>query len=247
MWIGTRSIARVARITRIAAGFTVLTALPVAARAQKTFVGMTGAVFRYHGDTIWMSQDTTETRSIIHGDTVINRRSINDQLENETTAVVHGDSALIIAMTGRDGRPRPVPPARSTMPAMIATFAQKMLEMESRTANLGGGMAARFGPPTSPDSTLEYVLSPASRIMQHRDTVRIIKGCPSERTDTTTFLLFGTDSTRRLTAPQRTFGEPMAQTLIGEMRNARLQEMVAVMMPGAPADMPKTMNTCGHR
>src|SRR3954469_16536950 len=116
-----------------------------------------------------------------------------------------------------------------------------------RITGMSGPMLDRFNPPTLPDTAREYVISPASRIVQHRDTVRVIKGCPAERNDTTTFLMFGGDSARRLNAPARTFGQGMAQTLIGQMRNSLLQAMTESLMPAPPADLPKAAPTCAHQ
>ena len=144
-------------------------ALPAALHAQKTFIGITGIVYRYRGDTIWMNQDSTEQRSITHGDTVSNRRMVNDQVVSEMVAVVHGDSARVIATTGRDGQTRSTSTTRA-MPAVALTFLQKGLEMEMRTASLGvGGVAERFAPPPSPDPAREYIVSPASRLV-HTET-----------------------------------------------------------------------------
>jgi hypothetical protein len=246
MSIGTSRIARAAR--RAALFAALFAALPFAAHAQKTFIGITGEVFRYHGDTIWMNQDSTEQRSITHGDTISTRMLVNDQLVRETVAVVHGDSARVLSTTGRTGVARPASPTTKAMPADALTFLQKTLEMEMRAASMSPAfMMDRFTLPTLPDTAREYAISPASRIVQHRDTVRLIKGCPAEHNDTTTFLMFGADSARRLNAPSRTFGQGMAQTLIGQMRNSMLQSMVASMAPAPPPDLPKAIPTCGHQ
>jgi hypothetical protein len=217
-----------------------------ALHAQKTVIGLTGSIYRYHGDTIWMEKDSTVIRSITSGDTVANRTEVNDRLMYEMVTVVHGDSARVIQMTRRDGTAAPMPAEGMSVPVAAVTFLQSALQMESRSASIGAGRALeRMTPPASPDPAREYVVSPASRIAQHRDTVWVIRGCPAERRDTTTFLLFGTDSTRRLTPPQRTFGQGMVQSLLGEMRSALIRDMVSsTSMFTPPPDLPKAPPTC---
>ena len=218
------------------------------AHAQKSFVALTGSIYRYNGDTIWMEKDSTVMRSIAHGDTIENRTTVNDRVTRDMVAVVHGDSARVISTLGRDGLPRPATGRARSMPASGVTFLQKTLEVEQRTASLGAGrIFDQFMPPALPDPAREYVVSPASRIVQHRDTVWSIKGCPTEQNDTTTFLLFGTDSTRRLTTPERTFGQGMVQSLIGEMRQSLMRDLVAAQLPAPPADLPKGPAMCGSR
>jgi hypothetical protein len=95
-----------------------------------------------------------------------------------------------------------------------------------------------------PEPARKYVLSSTLSITQHRDSVWYVTGCAAlGRVDTTVFLMFGADSTRRLSAPQRTFGEAMATGLIGQMRTAVIKERT-LEMNLEPRALPPMRNQC---
>jgi hypothetical protein len=198
-----------------------------AAMAQtqaKTIMGMSGNLFRYHGDTIWLERDSTMTRAVTHGDTVEHVTSINDQPLAELTYVVHGDTAVIVKAVNARG-PVPTGTIGRAVPAPMAMFVNKMLETELKAGD--NPLAQLIAPPTSPESPKAYVLSPAIRLVQHRDTVAYIRGCDGTRADTTKFLMFGTDSVRRVSQPERTFGPAMALSLTTQMRVSLMKEIAA--------------------
>jgi hypothetical protein len=199
--------------------------------AQQEFVSPTVGVFRYHADTLWVLRDTTETRVIYRGDTVTRRIAIDGKFRSEMTLVVQGDSAIIAGFRDPGGE-RPVPAVAHVVPASAAfaertLLASEVLLDQVRQQHARAGLKDPLDVPTWTDSMRTYQASPASRIVQHRDTLRVLSGCPAARVDTTVFQLFGADSVRRLTPPARTFGRPMAVTLVGQMRFALENERLA--------------------
>lgn len=228
--------------------------LPVAAAsAQTTVAGMSGNLFRYHGDTIWLERDSTMTRSVTRGDTVEHETSINGQPLARLTYVLHGDSAVVVTAVNARG---PVPPGTigRAVPVAVPTFLNTMLENEIRAmdsrSQLSGmnPLADRLTPPASPETPRTYALSPAIRLVQHRDTVSYIRGCDGARSDTTKFVLFGADSVRRISKPERTFGEAMALSLTAQMRSSLMHEFAASHQTPLPMDLPKAPDSCAsHR
>jgi len=219
-------------------------ATPLAtAAAQKTVVSITGTVFRYHGDTIWMERDSTVQESITRGDTVEILSSMNGEVRNHVLYLVRGDSAYVVrngTVTSRG------------LPAMVVTSANRMLEMEFKNANvlarldsLPGG--SRFAPPALPETTRTYKVSPALRFAQHLDTLAYIRGCEGAHTDTTLFLLFGRDSVKRISRPERTFGQAMANGLYSQMRMSLIQEATKGVQGPVPPDMPRAPGGCAQR
>jgi hypothetical protein len=218
------------------------------ASAQNKLVGITGIVFRYQGDTIWVDRDSTSTRVVFSGDTVTKRVTMNGALRVGQTLLLVGDSARILSLQDSTGRMVASPVSRA-MPALFATMERRQLETELRTSTIMQRTASVTGnifqPSPSPDPARKYTVSPMLSITQHRDTVWYVKGCPAlGRVDTTVFLIFGSDSTRRLSNPQRTFGEAMATGLIGQMRGVLTQERLATMAPPPPNNLPAIRNQC---
>ena len=213
-----------------------------AASAQKTIMGMSGNLFRYHGDTIWLERDSTMTRSVTHGDTVEHVTSINDQPLAELTYVAHGDTAVVVKAINARG---PVPPGTigRAVPLAVPTFLNTMLANEIRAAALtpAEGLLA---PPALPEEPKTYNLSPAIRLVQHRDTVAYIRGCNGAQGDTTKFLMFGADSVKRISKPERTFGPAMALSLTAQMRVSLMQEFMASRQAPLPSDIPKAAVAC---
>lgn len=216
--------------------------------AQQTFVGATVGVFRYSGDTLWLLRDTTETRVVYHGDTVTRRLSIDGRMRSEMTMVVHGDSAILVRFRDAMGE-RPTSAAMPAMPASLAFSERNMLASEVRLdqmsrARAQSNMNDPLFVPTSSDTTRTYRVSPATRIVQHGDTLRLLSGCAASRVDTTVFRLFGTDSVRRLSSPARTFAQPMAVSLISQMRLAQTRERLAASAPPLPPGVPTPRDPC---
>ena len=232
-------------VLAVALGFVARSAV-----AQKTVISGTGMVFRYHGDTIWMDRDSTTTRTIYRGDTVITTMSTNDAVRRQMVYVMVRDSARLIDATDSLGH-RVADGIGRSYPATVVGFVRTMLEMELRNADNRARIAAmtRNGdltePPPMPETPRRYVVSPATAIIQHRDTVLYLRGCPaSAHIDTTTFLMFGTDSVRRLTRPQRTFGQAMALSLTSQMRMSLTRAFLDARQPPLPADLPKAPDPC---
>jgi len=201
-----------------------LVVIPMAAAtAQKTVVGMSGNLFRTHGDTIWLERDSTTTRSVTHGDTVEHVTSINDQPMAELTYLVHGDSAVVIKAVNARG---PVPPGTvgRSVPRGLPSFLNTMLSTELRAAS-AASQEDVFAPPVLPSEPRTYNVGPAIRLVQHRDTVAYIRGCEGARADTTKFLMFGADSVKRLSQPERTFGPAMSLSLTAQMRYSLMHDL----------------------
>lgn len=144
---------------------------------------------------------------------------------------------------------RPIPSANRSFPAIIAGTERRMLESELQTAETRRTIARISGndplaAPGLPQTPVTYTISPATRIVQHVDTVRYLSGCPSARVDTTVFLMFGADSTRRLTTPVRTFGQAMAVTLINQMWLAGARDRIKAQHAPLPSDLPGQRDPC---
>src|SRR5262249_32261685 len=138
------------------------------------------------------------------------------------------------------------------LPSAIATSANTMLEMEIKNANVlsalnAGPAGSRIAPPALPETTTTYKVSPALRIAQHLDTLTYIRGCEGAHTDTTLFLLFGRDSVKRISRPERMFGRAMANGLYSQMRMSLMQEFTKRIQAPLPADMPRVPGGCVQR
>ena len=223
-----------------------LAVLPVASlAAQKLFIGTTGAVFRYHGDTVWMERDSTLIRSIRRGDTIFERRMINDRLVRETVGLVPNATGDVTISNGADGDERVTSPGLTgELHAVSPTRAIFALEVHNQEIRDRWPMPSQHEPPISPETPREYVLSSSARLVQHRDTIRLISGCPREHNDTTTFLMFGGDSTWRLSSPSRSFGMGMAQSLIGQMRRVLLEAELRADSNVPPNVVVTVVDTC---
>ena len=108
------------------------------AAAQKTIVGMSGTVMRYHGDTIWMERDSTMSRSIRQGDTITQVERINGKLMDSTRYLVKGQSAWMLRESPGGLPPVPGEPVDISVPTML----NQMLEMEARSAEAQSRLAA---------------------------------------------------------------------------------------------------------
>jgi hypothetical protein len=233
----------VARFVFIAA-----VSMPAIAGAQQSVTDQVGSIYRYRGDTIWVERDTSVTRVVYRGDTVTKTMSLNGRLRSTQTFLLFGDSARFLEYVDSTGAKRPMPVV--AMSATIAMSEHRQLELqlrmvESRRIVERSGAGQALIPPESPETPRTYAVSPAINIVQHRDTVRYITGCPAAgRLDTTVFVMFGADSTRRLTSPDRMFGEGMAVSLIGHMRLALIQAQLSTMNSSAVGALPLVRNQC---
>lgn len=231
------------KCSSIAAAFVLSYAAASVAHAQKTFASNSGTLFRYFGDTIWVDRDTTETRVVYRGDTVIRRFSMNGRMRSEMTTVLRDGAAWTISTVDSTGTARPIPNQLRSTPLMIATAERDMLArelqmqetMDRASRRVVDAMYFQMMPP----SPMTYAVAPATTMVHVRDTVLYIRGCPgAARLDTTVFQLFGDDSTRRLSAPARTFGKAMALSLISQMRLRAIQDRMASQAPSRPRDIP---------
>ena len=94
---------------------------------RKTLITATGIIYHYHGDTIWSERDTSETRVIFRGDTIVRRSSIDGREIFEMTLLVVGDSAKTLS-SSRAGSPATQPfGGTRAMPRTIATAERDML------------------------------------------------------------------------------------------------------------------------
>jgi len=227
----------------------VASAMSVAVAQRKTLVGRVGTVYHYVGDTIWLERDTNETRVIYHGDTIIRRMTVDGRLQQEMTMVLTNDSARIVSSRKANGE-LATQSGLQLLPRLIATSERDMLARELDMEATAERLRAIRGDdpssvPLSPASPISYSVSPATTIVHARDTVRYIRGCPmAGRRDTTVFLLFGTDSTRRLTAPPRTFGQAMAVGLIAQMRMSNIRQRLADRTSDASRELPQIPEAC---
>lgn len=212
------------------------------ASAQKTIIGLSGAIMRYHGDTIWMERDSSVQRSVTHGDTVEHTSSVNGAPVRTTRYLVQGDSAWLLVQSANGS-----PTLGRHVPIGTATSLNRMLEVEVRGAETQARLES-FPILSERDSSTgrprSYAVAPDVHMMKIRDTVWYVRGCPDRHTDTTVFLLFGADSVKRLSAPQRMFGQAMALSLTSKLRMAALQQITAQLQPALPADLPKMPGGC---
>jgi hypothetical protein len=182
---------------------------------------------------------------------------VNDSVRYTATYVLEGDIARVTDWVLADGSRRTAS-IGTTSPAMLLVTERNMLEsalsmaaMQSRLATptpIGPTvvMGARSNPvpkPASPVAAATYDPSPAVRIVHTGDTVQYISGCaPATRVDTTTFVLFGADSVRRV-RPARTFGPSMVASLLGQIQMTAVRQNIASrdgqMMTGVPGSAPQ--------
>ena len=218
--------------------------------AQKRVVSFSGgSLFRYSGDTIWLERDTTVSRTIYHGDTVIRTTSVNDHVRSSLTFVAFGDSARVIA--AQDSLGRPASTRYAAVPRRSMNMERDMLALELRMQSTRAqmrdyGVGTQLDPPFSSEMARRYAISEMVTIVQSRDTIRYVRGCPSKGpADTTVFILYSADSLKRV-SPPRMFGEAMALSILGQMRLAMGRERMAAQAP-APADLPGLRDPCAGK
>ncbi|HEY9229253.1 MAG TPA: hypothetical protein VIP11_21580 [Gemmatimonadaceae bacterium] len=224
-------------------------ALATRVAAQKMLIGRTGVLYRYHGDTIWIERDTTVSRTIFRGDTVFRTMTVNGRTTLAMTYVALADSARLVDLRDSLGQSKSVAQVPS-VPLRSVTFEREMLEMELRGQDLQarmGSYALGMEPPLVSESPRTYAVSDGVTITQFQDTIWFARGCPKAgRVDTTKFVLYRSDSLKRLTAPERMFGQAMAASIIGQMRSAMIRARAESFQSAAPKDLPRAPNPCAR-
>lgn len=222
------------RLFRLAA--VAIAAMPLCGRslsAQTTIPGITGMVMRYHGDTIWRERDTTMSRVVFRGDTVIRTMYVHGKSTGTMTYVLSGDDALLVQNVDGDGKPRTGVQAARSAPALAVIGERQLLEsaitsrgMQERMSGMGIGMPGNDAP-VSPTTVQTYAMSANRNLVQHGDTVRYITGCQAVgHADTTVYVLFANDSLKRLTPDARTFGPAMVAAVRADMGGVLLRQRV---------------------
>ncbi|MES2523501.1 MAG: hypothetical protein V4617_12430 [Gemmatimonadota bacterium] len=217
--------------------------LPVTTAAQprpavvQSAVG--GTEFRYLGDTIWTQRDTTMTRAVYRADTVVIARFMHGRLLVSTTYLLVDGVARTLEVRDSTGAVRRVSPDAKPVPAMMALGPRTMLESAVRTSmRPRSPNGPTYDVPRAPSTPISYALRTVGTAVHHGDTIRITPGCPATAsTNTTTWLLVGSDSVRRLSPSPRTFDRYMVMALLGDLStsvlNARVRGMQpAVALPG---------------
>lgn len=204
---------------------------PATLSAQSTVRGPNGNEFRYLGDTIWRLRDTTMTRLVLRGDTARRTMFVFGRMRMEQTYVQVGDSAFILPMKDSTGKMRPaLPGAARSMPISIvsseAMMVETALKQNAMQANLPMGF--NWDAPLRTDTEVTYAFGANTRIVQFKDTVRYIRGCSAAPPiDTTTYVLYASDSVMRLSPNARMFDRHMARAVHGDMSSANLRQRVA--------------------
>ncbi len=207
-----------------------------AAQARPTVVQSVvgGTEFRYLGDTIWTQRDTTMTRAVYRADTVIITRFMHGRMVTSTTFLLADGMARTLEIRDSTGAVRRPGPDAKPFPAMVALGPRTMLESAVRSSTMLGrspkGMS--YDVPRSPSTPISYALRTIGTAVHHGDTIRITPGCPGVlSTNTTTWLLVGSDSVRRLSPSPRTFDRYMVMALLGDLSSSVLNARVREMQP----------------
>jgi hypothetical protein len=210
-----------------------------ALHAQGSVFDGIGGELRWKGDTIWRDRDTTSTRTIYRGDTVTRTMFLNGRLRVEQRYVVRGDVGSLLSIRDSAGRTtssaalaeRSVPFSTMVGERSMIEGALRQREMSAQMAGRGLSMerpeAAR-----APGTRERYQWTPNTVIEQIGDTVRYIRGCSAAPpVDTTVYLLFASDSARRLAPSPRTFDRHMARAVRADMDMVVLRTRVASRAP----------------
>lgn len=219
--------------------------LPVLAESQvrptvvQSPVG--GQEFRYLGDTIWAQRDTTMMRAVYRADTAIIARFMHGRMIGSTTYLLQDGMARVLELRDSTGAVRPLPADVKPMPAMVALGTRTMLESAVRSAEMRNRMSGgpSYDVPRSPSTPTTYLLRTTGTAVHHGDTIRITPGCPGAPSGSaTTWLLFGSDSVKRLSPDPRTFDRYMVTALLGELSSSVLNARVREIAPTTPLPGP---------
>ncbi len=223
-----------------------MTVAPAPGLSRKVVVTQTGYLLRYNGDTIWVERDSSVTRTVFRGDTIVTDVWVDDRREQAMIYLVDGDSARIASSIDSTGAPAR---AGTVIPLGFAARSRDMLERELRTAPLRERMRQRGGGtsvPDSPSTPVSYCIDASRTIVQHADTARDVREIGG-RTDTTVYVFRGDTTVARISPSPRIFGHAMHTTLMGEMymslvrRNVESRSAQSIGLPGR-APLP-----CGRR
>ncbi|MEP6835630.1 MAG: hypothetical protein ABJB74_19745 [Gemmatimonas sp.] len=215
-----------------------------------------GIQYRYHGDTVWRERDTTVTRSLYRQDTLYRSTFSFGRTTSSDIYVALGDSVALIE--SRDASGKIVTSSRSRFSG-VTYFDSDRFGIEGAIRNAAQEVRSREGdarinemneraiaagrspmvPPTtptvplSPSTKVTYPFSANRTLEQHGDTVWNIVGCAARPpVETTVYLLFASDSVRRLSPSPRTFDAMMARAVRADIASVFLRQRVR------PADNP---------
>lgn len=206
--------------------------------AQGSVADGIGGELRWKGDTIWRDRDTTGTRVVYRGDTVTRTTYLNGRLRGEQRYLLRGDVGTLIYTRDSTGRMTTSGPlVERVLPLTLMTSERTMIEGALRQREMAEQMSSRGMPsmPEAPRSTTtreRYQWTPHTVIEQLGDTLRYIRGCSAAPpVDTTVYVLFASDSVRRLTPNARTFDRHLARAIRADMNSVVLRSRVAARAP----------------
>lgn len=210
--------------------------------AQVVVTTVAGNELRYRGDTVWRYRDTTITRVVLRGDTAIRTTFVHGVLKSTLVYVQRGDMAMLVEMRDSTGNVRSGGSDGRLTPSMIMSVEAGMVEQGLRTQEMMSRMPEMPGTdgPVRSEALARFAFSANTNIEQFKDTVRYIRGCAAAPpVDTTIYLLYGTDSLRRLAPSPRTFDRHMVAAVRGDigtvMLRSRMSQMTAPASPPIPA------------
>ena len=229
------------RLIKVIAVLTV--GIPTSSLYSQTVVqGGTGVELRYLGDTIWRLRDTTMTTVVFRADTVTRSYFVHGKLTGTARYVVKGDVTVMIDDKDGDGKPRNQSVWGRPGPEILAGGERRMIESAVRSREMNERMSRMSMPsndaPASPVDKRSYASTANLNIEHQVDTVRYIRGCvAAPPVDTTMYVLFASDSVRRIKPAPRTFDRLMNAAIRADMTGANLSQLVsgrAAVVPGLP-------------
>ncbi|MEP6835629.1 MAG: hypothetical protein ABJB74_19740 [Gemmatimonas sp.] len=222
------------------------------AQARVVQSSLLGIQYRILGDTIWRDRDTTSVQSVYRGDTLYENRFVFGRKIQSEIFVINGDNAKIVSSL--DGAGKTIPSTRSNGTSAGGLEGTRMLlENAFRTVDSDARMREaearlqesyqralalgldvrpppkRAVPDSSPTVKRVYPIAASRLLEQLGDTVRYISRCAARPpVDTTVYLLFASDSVRRLSPSPRTFDAMMARAVRSDMRSVATRQAVSV-------------------
>jgi hypothetical protein len=186
--------------------------IPTAAAQARAFVvDISGTVYRYSGDTLWVDRDSTSTRTIYRGDSVYEEQSIHGRLRRGSVTQVRGDSARLVAVVDANGFARPVKASWTSARSLhTAKTRAERAKLTPRTET--NVMFSHTAP-------VVHCVDFMTKIIQTADTAVYVRNA-SGRIDTTAYLLGRDTTVRRLRPNPQTFGLAMHAAIIRDMDRA---------------------------
>jgi hypothetical protein len=215
---------------------------PAALDAQTVVQGGIGTELRFLGDTIWRLRDTTMTAVVFRADTITRLNFIHGKPTGTTRYLLRGDVSIMIDDKDGAGKPRNQSFWGRVGPELVVGGERTMIEQVYRNKEMveratAMGMPSNDAPNSPPDKRY-YPFSANLNIEQHLDTVRYIRGCAAAPPiDTTVYLMFASDSVRRLSPAPRTFDRIMVAAVRSDMSRVVLSQRVTprgFVVPGLP-------------